>query len=129
MTMIHETWRVVCSDGKTRSMVVEEFSPKNFCFRYTGSGYTGPDGHGGIVWGRTRREVVLNVAHALRWKAIEVIGPKALSIAEAVAAERARCAAVCRLMSDSWANEYGEGGESSGYSAALACALRIERGQ
>lgn len=123
MTMIHETWRVACSDGKTRSMVVEEFSPKNFCVRYTGS-----DG-GAIVWGRTRREVVLNVAHALRWKAIEVIGPKALSIAEAVAAERARCAAVCRLMSDSWANEYGEGGESSGYSAALACALRIERGQ
>ena len=122
-TMIHETWHVACSDGKTRSMVVEECSPKNFCVKYTRS-----DGGGEVVWGRTRRAVVLNLAHALRWKAVEVIGPKALSITDAVAAERARCAAVCRLMSDSWANEYGEGGESSGYSAALACALRIERG-
>ena len=70
-----------------------------------------------------------------RRRAVKVLADQAVDLAREVvalsrelAAERARCAAVCRLMSDSWANEYGEGGESSGYSAALACALRIERG-
>jgi len=69
-----------------------------------------------------------------RRRAVKVLAGQAVDLAREVvalsrelAAERARCAAVCREMAAAWGNDYGEGGESSGYSAAMTCAQMIER--
>lgn len=76
--------------------------------------------------GPTPRAAVLSLCDAVGWEAREILAPGELSAEERVAAERARCAAVCREVA---AQAVGPLALDAGVRrGATTCAEAIERG-
>jgi len=109
-----ETWRVVDARGGVREVPVRE----------EGDALLVGAGPGPRVWPlySDPRLAVQSLALSMRWPAREILAPGELTAEERVAAERARCAAVCRAgAAKHWAID------SSGYAAE--CADTIGRGE
>jgi hypothetical protein len=109
-----EMWRVVDGHGGVREVPV----------RVKGAQMLVGAGPGPRAWAATvsPRLAVANLAVSMGWPVREILAPGELSAEERVAAERARCAAVCREVSaQRWAVGLAE-------AAATECAEAIERG-
>ena len=106
------TWRVVVEGGEVRAVeVTRQRGATPWAARAGGCA--------SCNW-RTPREAVVALVYAVQWPMREILAPGELSAGERVAAERARCAAVCREV----AAEY------EGHAGAVArqCAEAVERG-
>ena len=112
--MTTETWRVVLESGEVREVRVTKAHHQWEAV---------PAVLAGDAWQAStvsaRRAVVILTATEV-WPARETLAPGELSAEERVAAERARCAAVCR--------EVAAGYDGHAGAVARQCAEAIERG-
>ena len=110
------TWRVVVEGGEVRAVeVTRQRGATPWAARAGGCA--------SCNW-RTPREAVVALVYAVQWPMREILAPGELSAEERVAAERARCAAVCREV----AVAYTEAEYPYRAAGALECAEAIERG-
>lgn len=107
------TWRVVVDDGGVREVPV----------RVEDGQMSVGAGPGPRVWDvrMSPRFAVASLAVSVGWRVREILAPGEATAAERVAAETARCAAVCRAQAFA-----GDGG--IGRVVAEHCADAIERG-
>ena len=119
--MTVETWRVVVAGGAVRTPGVawSDDGPWAVWTAVTDDPSDDLRGHG-----RTTRLAVLALAHLACWDVREILAPGELSAEERVAAERARCAAVCREV---YRRYYCD--RVSRSEGATECAEAIERGE
>jgi hypothetical protein len=112
--MTRETWRVVVEGGRAREVSTMQRSATMW-----GAHFVGDTSYNG-GYGPSARAAVLAACGSAFVAAVEILAPGELSAEERVAAERARCAAVCREV----AAEY------EGHAGAVArqCAEAVERG-
>ena len=118
------TWRVVVEGGEVRAVeVTRQRGATPWAARAGGCA--------SCNW-RTPREAVVALVYAVQWPMREILAPGELSAEERVAAERARCAAVCReVAADYSARDYDaldDGAHAHRAQGARACAEAIERG-
>ena len=121
------TWRVVVEGGEVRAVeVTRQRGATPWAARAGGCA--------SCNW-RTPREAVVALVYAVQWPMREILAPGELSAEERVAAERARCAAVCREVAARQSAHLGCGAAESARdeadarsNAALECAEAIERG-
>jgi len=112
--MTTETWRVACEGGEVRDVRVTKVHRQWEAV---------PAVLAGDAWqastASARRAVVILAATEM-WPVREILAPGELSAEERVAAERARCLAVCR--------EVAAGYDGHAGAVARQCAEAIERG-
>lgn len=111
--MTRETWRVVVEGGRAREVSTMQRSAH----------FVGDTSYNG-GYGPSARAAVLAACGSAFVAAVEILAPGELSAEERVAAERARCAAVCREV----AVAYTEAEYPYRAAGALECAEAIERG-
>ena len=88
--MTRETWRVVVEGGRAREVSTMQRSATMW-----GAHFVGDTSYNG-GYGPSARAAVLAACGSAFVAAVEILAPGELSAEERVAAERARCAAVCR---------------------------------
>ncbi len=116
--MTRETWRVVVEGGRAREVSTMQRSATMWGAHFVGdTSYSGG-------YGPSARAAVLAACGCAFVAAVEILAPGELSAEERVAAERARCAAVCREV----AVAYTEAEYPYRAAGALECAEAIERG-
>lgn len=108
-------FRVMTTDGRERRPVAFTDSGSGRWAAVTNEPDDDCAGHG-----PTPRAAVLSLCARVGWEAREILAPGELSAEERVAAERARCAAVCR--------EVAAGYDGHAGAVARQCAEAIERG-
>ena len=111
--MTTETWRVV-DGGRAREVSTMQRSATMW-----GAHFVGDTSYNG-GYGPSARAAVLAACGSAFVAAVEILAPGELSAEERVAAERARCAAVCR--------EVAAGYDGHAGAVARQCAEAIERG-
>ena len=117
--MTRETWRVVVEGGRAREVSTMQRSATMW-----GAHFVGDTSYNG-GYGPSARAAVLAACGSAFVAAVETLAPGELSAEERVAAERARCAAVCREVAR---RERGHG-DVVARMAAEICAEAIERGE
>ena len=115
-------FRVMTTDGRERRPVAFTDSGSGRWAAVTNEPDDDCAGHG-----PTPRAAVLSLCDAVGWEVVEILAPGELSAEEHVAAERARCAAVCREVATA---TRADGGNPYDGRAEVAdeCAEAIERG-
>ena len=118
--MTRETWRVVVECGRAREVSTMQRSATMW-----GAHFVGDTSYNG-GYGPSARAAVLAACGSAFVAAVEILAPGELSAEERVAAERARCAAVCREVA---AQAVGPLALDAGVRrGATTCAEAIERG-
>ena len=119
--MTRETWRVVVEGGRAREVSTMQRSATMW-----GAHFVGDTSYNG-GYGPSARAAVLAACGSAFVAAVETLAPGELSAEERVAAERARCAAVCREVATA---TRADGGNPYDGRAEVAdeCAEAIERG-
>ena len=114
------TWRVVVEGGEVRAVeVTRQRGATPWAARAGGCA--------SCNW-RTPREAVVALVYAVQWPMREILAPGELSAEERVAAERARCAAVCREVADARLAACRDRPYDGRADVADECAEAIERG-
>lgn len=122
--MTAETWRVVLADGSVREVVVTQHESGQWLARVPG------------VWGEehgvTPASAVTRLVLSVGWALREILAPGEPTRAEAVAAERERCARVCDAIAaepvtDEWDDDM-EAFRRGRRAGARECAAKIRAG-